>query len=144
MAKLYISKSVRELLQEYKEPEVKPVKTKYHNGNYAYYKKMTEPVKRICKKCKKEFEQPKKTNYKMGKYFDFCPNCRDKRINHIRKNNFCLFCGKQLIKNKKYSSRLAFCGESCQLQFMIIEGQKRWAKYGANLKAKDVILERKG
>ena len=139
MAKLYVSKSVRELMQQY---EPKP-KTKYHNGNYAYYKKMTEPIKRICKKCKTEFEQPKKTDYKMGKYFEYCPDCRDNRKKHIRKNTECLFCGKPLPSFLKSHNHLPFCNQSCQIQFTIIEGQKRWLKYGANLKPKDVVLESK-
>jgi len=135
MAKLYVSKSVRELMQEYKEPEPKP---KYHNGNYAYYKKITEPIKRICKKCGKEFEQPRRTKFDAGAYFEYCPECRDNRKNtKVRKNTICLFCGKPLPTFRKGHNHLAFCGESCQLNYTINFYRQR----NANLKAREVFSE---
>jgi hypothetical protein len=128
-------------MEEYEakpEPEVEPVKSKYKNGNYQVYKQKTEPVKRICKKCGVQFDQPKKNQFSAGQYFEYCPDCRVKRDRLRRKNTNCSYCGKILPKFRKDQCRLPFCNESCQIQFIIHEGQKRWAKYGANLKSKEV------
>lgn len=128
--KLWVSKNVRELMQEY---EAEPIKPKYHNGDYRVYKAKTEPIKRICKKCNKEFEQPKKHNCLEGIYFKYCPDCRRIRKDNENKNRICLFCHKPLPEHSH--SRLAFCGESCQLQYTIDYYRKR----NADLKPKEVI-----
>jgi len=102
-------------MQEHEEP----IKTKYHYGDYRVYKAKTQPIKRICPKCKTEFEQPKKTNFKAGNYFSYCPECRRLRKHNMNKNKICLFCKKPLLHTSKHNTRLAFCGESCQLQYTI-------------------------
>lgn len=128
--KLFISRSVRELMQEYEESE--PIKPKYHNGDFRGYKAKTEPIKRICKKCNKPFEQPRKTILNNGVYFSYCPDCRRIRKDNENKNRICLFCHKLLPLHSH--SRLAFCGESCQIQFTINFYRER----NKNLKPREV------
>jgi hypothetical protein len=112
-------------------------KTKYHNGDYRVYKEKTQPVKRISKKCNKPFEQPKRTQFNAGNYFEYCPECRVKRDREVHKNKYCIFCGKLLPKFRKNHSRLAFCNDSCQMNYTIDYYRKR----NANLKLKEVVSE---